>query len=266
MKYTFDHDLHIHSQLSLCSGDPAQSAEAILEYGINNGLKTLCVTDHFWDAQVEGASDWYKKQDFAHINAIKPLPQAEGVKLLFGCETDMDMLRHIGIAPGTFDEFDFVIIPINHLHMRGFTISEEDAGSLERRAQLWAERFEALLDMPLPFHKVGVAHLACSLMAPPVREEYLKMLELIPDAEMERLFAKAADVGIGIELNSSDMSFGDEEADRVLRMFRIAKAQGCKFYCGSDAHHPDGFEKAGEIFVRAIELLGLTEEDKFCLV
>jgi histidinol phosphatase-like PHP family hydrolase len=46
-------------------------------------------------------------------------------------------------------------------------------------------------------------------------------------------------------------------------MFRIAKAQGCRFYLGSDAHHPDELLKARRIFERAIDLLDLRESDKF---
>lgn len=68
---------------------------------------------------------------------------------------------------------------------------------------------------------------------------------------------------MGIELNMSDMSFEDSEADQVLRMYRIAKSSGCKFYCGSDAHHPEKFDTAAEVFNRAIDLLGLEESDKF---
>jgi hypothetical protein len=46
-------------------------------------------------------------------------------------------------------------------------------------------------------------------------------------------------------------------------MFRIAKYQGCKFYCGSDAHHPAGLVNSPARFERAIDLLGLQESDKF---
>jgi histidinol phosphatase-like PHP family hydrolase len=83
---------------------------------------------------------------------------------------------------------------------------------------------------------------------------------------MERVFSDCARVGVGIELNMSDMSFEDSEADQVLRMYRIAKSCGCKFYCGSDAHHPEKFDTAAEVFNRAIDLLGLEESDKFIVV
>ena len=61
------------------------------------------------------------------------------------------------------------------------------------------------------------------------------------------------------------MNFAEEEADIVLRPYRIAKSCGCKFYCGSDAHHPAGLDKAKAIFERAVDMLGLKEEDKIYL-
>ena len=74
MKFIVDHDLHIHSQLSSCSSDPRQTKERILQYAKENGLKKICLTDHFWDSKVPGASFWYKPQDFAHIEQSLPLP------------------------------------------------------------------------------------------------------------------------------------------------------------------------------------------------
>ena len=94
-----------------------------------------------------------------------------------------------------------------------------------------------------------------------IRETMLSF-DIIPTDEMERLFSKAKDVGIGIELNKADMSFKDDEADRVLRMFKVAKGCGCKFYLATDGHHPKNFENSIEIFDRAITLLNLQESDK----
>ena len=54
MKFQIDHDLHIHSRLSFCSDDPAQTTEAILAYGEKNGMTSLALTDHYWDRLVHG--------------------------------------------------------------------------------------------------------------------------------------------------------------------------------------------------------------------
>ncbi len=263
MKYKFDHDYHIHSTLSRCSADPEQSDERILRYARDNGLTEICLTDHYWDSAVPCDFYWYQPQNFEHIAKALPLPKAEGVRFMFGCETDINKELLLGTVPERFDSFDFIVVPTTHLHMTNFTIREEDKKSCEIRARLWASRLDALLSMKLPFNKIGIAHLACSLINNNSREEYLKTLSLIPTEEMERLFARAAELGCGIELNRDDMSFADSEADTILRPFRIAKAAGCKFYLGSDAHHPKDFENAKAVFERAINLLDLKESDKF---
>lgn len=263
MRFIIDHDYHIHSRLSTCSKDPEQTAERILRYAKENRLRRVCVTDHFWDEKVGGASAWYEPQNFAHISSIRPLPKAEGVEFLFGCETDMDMNFRLGISPERFDEFDFIIIPTTHLQMVGFTISESDAQSNERRAALWVERMDRLLEQKLPFEKIGIAHSVCPLIRPKSREEYLEVLDLIPEDDAKRVYKRAAALGCGIEINYGDMCFKDEEAQRVLRLFYIAKDCGCKFYLGSDAHHPGTFDNVGRVFSRAIEMLALKERDKF---
>ena len=175
----------------------------------------------------------------------------------------MDRFFTVGLPKWRFDDFDFVIIPTTHLHMKNFTISEEDQASNERIAELWVERLDRLLDMDLPFKKIGIAHLSCTLLNRRSREDYLASLRLISDSDMERVFMKAARVGCGIEINKDDINFTDEEAEDVLRMYRIAKKCGCKFYLGSDSHGLRAFENVQSRFALAIELLGLTEDDKF---
>ena len=264
MRCVWDNDLHIHSKISVCSNLPEQSTERILSYAVENGLKTICLTDHFWDDAVAGASDWYKPQNFEHISAAKPLPQTDGVRFLFGCETDLDKFLTLGISKERLDEFSFIVIPTTHFHMKGFTLSEDETASPKSRAEAWVKRLDKVLGMDLPFHKVGLAHLTCGLIAPK-RDEYLETIKLIPSEEMQRLLKKAAELGVGIELNRGDMSFADDEKDIVLRPYRIAKQCGCKFYFGSDAHSPAQLDKSKAVFERAIDLLELTEDDKFIL-
>ncbi len=267
MKYVVDHDYHIHSQLSSCSNDPEQTPERILRYAKDNGLKRIVLTDHYWDSAVEGGINWYKPQNFEHISESKPLPQSDGIEFLFGSESEMKQDTVLGLPRERFDDFAFVIIPTTHLHMHGFTISMEDVPSMEAHARLWVERMDALLGMDIPFRKVGVAHLACSLLAKGLESGFENInqardavLDMIPDGEYERVFKKAAEVGIGIELNYYDIKHATES---TLRPFRIAKTQGCKFYCGSDAHHPQNLDPSIDVFKQAVDRLGLTEDDKF---
>jgi histidinol phosphatase-like PHP family hydrolase len=263
MKFTIDHDYHIHSHISSCSSDPEQTKARILQYAKENGLSTVCLTDHYWDSAVPGASNWYSSQNFEHISKAKPLPQDNEVKFLFGCETDLDKFLTVGIPKERYSDFDFIIIPTTHLHMVGFTITKEDAQSNEKIAELWVKRLDAIMNISLPFGKIGIAHLVCSLLNTKSRKDYLETLDMIPSSEIKRIFTKAAELGLGIELNQTDMTFSDKEADTVLRPFRIAKSCGCKFYLGSDAHHPAEFTNTKKIFERAVSLLDLSEDDKF---
>ncbi len=262
MRYIVDHDLHIHSHLSLCSNDMRQNTEAILRYGEENGLHTLCLTDHMWDRAIPGARgmEFYERQDYDYIAAARPLPTSDHVRFLFGCETDLDRHLTLGISGALMDQLDFVIIPTTHLHMNGFTC--DGCEGVEERAQLWITRLDAVLNMNLPFHKIGIAHLTCGLMYP---GHAIEVLNAIPQREYHRLFAKAAEVGVGIELNFNSFEFTGDALETTLRPYRIAKEEGCRFYFGSDAHHPGDLASAKANFENIVDLCGLTEEDKFRL-
>lgn len=259
MRYIFDNDLHLHSYISACSSDPEQTTELILEYAKKNSLKKVCLTDHYWDSAVEGPSDWYKPQNFERVIKSKPLPTAEGIDFMFGVETDMDKFMRIGIPKERFKDFDFVVIPTTHFHMPGFTVWENI--TTKERARMWSAKLDALFNMDLPFKKIGIAHLACELIAP-TRQEFDEVLSLIPDSDFERVFCKAAALGVGIELNQCDMEYLPKSQD-TYRMFMCAKKCGCKFYMASDSHHPKDFENTKAIFEKAIDILELKEEDKF---
>ncbi len=259
MRYIFDNDLHLHSYISACSSDPEQTTELILEYAKKNSLKRVCLTDHYWDSAVDGPSDWYRPQNYEHVIKSKPLPTAEGIEFLFGVETDMDKFMRIGIPKERFSDFDFVVIPTTHFHMPGFTVWKNI--TLEERARMWVAKLDALFNMDLPFRKIGIAHLACDLIAP-TRKKYNKVLSRISDSDLVRIFTKAAELGVGIELNREDMDYLPQSRDSY-RIFTTAKKCGCKFYMASDAHHPEDFENAKAVFERAIDILELTEDDKF---
>ncbi len=263
MKYVIDHDYHIHSRLSSCSGIPEQTPERILQYAKENGFKQICLTDHFWDEDVPGASDWYKPQNYAHIVQSLPLPQDEQVKFYFGCECDMDRFYTVGLSKEKFEKFDFIIIPTTHMHMMGFTLTEAD-DTLERRKELYLLRMEELLKKDLPFYKVGLAHPTDGLLAPKNPEDHLEVLGMVSDEEFTDIFTKIAAKGMGIELNmGSFRGYNAEGWERSLHPYKIAKACGCKFYLGSDAHGPAALDEAKPIFEKIVDLLGLEESDKF---
>ena len=271
MRYQIDHDLHIHSCLSLCAKSTRQNPERILEYAAENGFSTVVLTDHYWDERVDGVSfygndkeRWYSIQNTAHTDLALPLPQKDGIRFLYGCETEMDMRCRIGISPKEVERRAFIIVPTTHLHMTGLSIAEEDR-TVDKCAELWVKRFEALLESGLPLRKVGIAHLTCPLFSPErTAESTVECLSKIASEDMKHLFGKAAEGGLGIEINFSAKPFEAMGAlDELLRPYRIASECGCKFYLGSDAHHPDELARARANFETNIDLLGLTEDQKF---
>lgn len=264
MRFPVDHDYHIHSKLSSCSKDPEQSTAHILEYAKEHGYRQICLTDHFWDETVDGASRWYTPQNYDHVRQSLPLPQAEGIEFLFGVETEMTKDNILGISPDRYDAFDFIIVPISHFHMVGFTLSEEDAATVEGRANRFLAKLEAVLSMPLPFHKIGLAHMANDTIGGRDLTMYCQVLRQITGERLRALFTKAAALGVGIELNTSCLAFrSEEEAQAVTDFYTVAKECGCKFYIGTDAHHPAQLVGQKDVAQRFIDRLGLTEEDRF---
>ncbi len=279
--YRVDHDIHLHSFLSACSVDPEQTAEAILKYGEENGYRYLCMTDHGWSEHIpckmgfyesphkkianlpyrkskDGRDDGFYLQKTSHVREILPLPQGETTKFYFGVETDMDEDGTLGMGGEDFSIFDFVIVPTTHLHMFPFR-------SVGASTEAYVTRMNHLLEMDLPFDKIGIAHLACSLIAP--NGLWHEVLDGVTDAQYIDMFQKVARCGAGVEINADDFDFSKktpEEVHSVLRVFRFAKECGCRFYLGSDAHHPGELRPARAIFENAVRELALTEADKFC--
>lgn len=261
MDFPVDHDLHCHTYLSKCSGDPEQTAENILKHARENGYTLQCITDHLWDRKVPGPNDFYESQDIDHVRQILPLPGDDQVRMVFGCETEFCGGNRLALDPGNYDQFDFIVIPPNHFHMtrpREYDTEEKTAG-------LFAERLEEISNLPLPWHKVGIAHITCSLIFKE-GDPYL-VYRLVDEKRFRAVMRKFAKLGAGIEINLS--SFGPgwlEHKEDALRLYRMALEEGCKFYLASDAHHPDGLRTVPDRAPKVIELLGLKKEDQFRLL
>lgn len=255
-----DHDYHIHTALSTCCGDERMTMENIIPALQAAGIREACITDHMWDRRMPGADDWYGPQDVDHVRRNLPFPPSGDLKLYFGCETEFCGGTKIGISPESYDVFDFIIVPFNHLH-NNFS-RPVDCVTPEQVARLFVDHFEDLTRIPLPWHKVGIAHLTCALTYP--GENLHRVFELLDYDRLAGIFQKLQAYGAGIELNGG--SFKDDwqaHEETFLRIYRVAKAQGCKFYCGSDAHAVGALERVPTLLPIVIEKLGLTQADQF---
>lgn len=265
MRYVIDHDYHLHSHLSPCGKDPLQTPENMLKWAEDNGLATICLTDHFWDTAVRPAGDYlsgtYRNNDYARISSALPLPQSEKTKFYFGCEGEMDFSFRIGLSPEIVEKMDFIVIPTTHLHMPRLTV--HPGATVEERAVLFTHRIDAFIDSGLPAGKTGLAHMVCSLMAPGQWEDHLRVLESIPDSVFYHQFRRIREKDYGVELNIDMRRYTPESLQTVLRPFFIAKECGCKFYLGSDAHTTAECARAMENFELMVSALDMKESEKY---
>ena len=271
MRYVPDHDLHIHTHLSPCSGDPEQTTARILQYGVEHDLKHLCVTDHFWDETVPMPTggwgpDFYTSQNWPHITKQLPLPTREGIRFLFGAEVDMTLDGTIGVSAQRLEQMDFLLISISHFHCTDFTISAADAATAEGKAEALLRKLEWVLERDLPWHKVGLAHLLGQKVSGGDPDVHCQVIRLLQGERLTNLFKKAAALGVAIELNTATFNFGsDVEREAVTGFYAHAKACGCKFCFGSDAHAPFQTEHHRARAQAMADALELTEEDIFCV-
>lgn len=261
--FPIDHDLHCHSFVSSCSADPLQSPQAILDAAKRHGFTCQCITDHFWDRDVPGSMSWYEPQDLDHVKQSLPLPKDDSVRMVFGCETEFCGGKTLAISPKHYDEFEFIIIPPNHFHMLGF-VRPESYNNEDLIAQLLVERLEEIGEPDLPWRKVGIAHMTC-----PVTfrgGDLARIFRTVDERRYRAAVRKFAERGAGIEINAACFANGwQEHTEDHLRLYRLAKEEGCKFYLGSDAHHPAGLETITERLGLVTSMLGLTAADQYTI-
>ena len=269
MGYIIDHDFHIHSGGSMCSGDPNQTPARILRYAAEEGFSAVALTDHFWDETVpmlQGGwgPDFYTSQNWAHITKQLPLPNQEGIRFLFGAEVDMTLDGTIGISPERLAQMDILLISISHFHMTDFTIRSEDAATPEGRAKVLLDKLDLLLTYDLPWHKISLAHLTGPKLGGGDPDFHCEVLRLVQGERLTAIFRSIAEKGMGIELNTGTFHFSNEaEEAAVVAFYAHAKECGCKFTFGSDEHKSNGFAYHRERGQCMADALGLTEEDIF---
>ena len=269
MRYIVDHDFHIHSGGSMCSGDPEQTPTRILQYGVDEGYAAVALTDHFWDETVPmprggWGPDFYESQNYPHISKQLPLPHHDGIRFLFGAEVDMTLDGTVGISKERLATMDFALISISHFHCTDFTISAADAATPEGRAKVLLDKLELLLTYDLPWHKIGLAHLTGPKLGCGDPAFHCEVLRLLKGERLTALFKKAAALGVAIELNTGTFRYGNEEEQQaVVDFYAHAKECGCTFCFGSDAHTADGFTYHRARGQAMADALGLEEKDIF---
>ncbi|NMA95947.1 MAG: PHP domain-containing protein [Clostridiales bacterium] len=255
------HDIHIHTHLSSCSSDPEATPENYIRLAKELGIEVLGFSDHFWDSNVEGASDWYRPQNFEHIMQIKDMMPEDtlGVKVLIGCETEYCGDGKLGITREVAEKLDFVLVPTSHVHMKGFTVPAW-INKPKDVANIMVEYFK---DVTQYDFVTGLAHPFYPLSYKNVDE----IVGCISDEELQECFGMAQEADMSIEINTCNLpSTKDAETDLYhddvyINMYNIAKKMGCKFHLGTDAHSIGAFSRNTRLKESVEKILGLTNED-----
>lgn len=262
----FDHDFHVHT---IYSNDTSKKAtvENYIPAAKAMGLKKVGIAEHFWDDTIEGAFPFYVPLTFQHVSQVRrELVEfsGQGVELFFGCEVEYDPVHHApALSPKVAEQFDFVIVPNSHSHE---TMPKEYYADKAKHKDFILEAFNNIISCDVSRYVCGIAH-PFSLC----RCEYPcdDLIGLISDDEFKDLFARTANKGIALEFNIGSFMGGlhrlgleiDRAGDcQLMRMFRIAKAEGCKFFFGTDAHgvgHLEGLDCMDPL----ADCLGLTDDD-----
>lgn len=228
------HDLHIHTNLSLCSSDPEQTVENISAWAAAHGVDTIGISNHVWDCDAPAGSEFYAGQPFSHIMKIRNQIPADlhGVRLLIGAETEFAGGK-IMLSQACKDQLDYLLVPHSHIHMVGLVLPK-DRVTDEQVADYLVTSF---CDLVSKDFATIIAHPFGPVGRTPMQTKAI--LDCISDEQFADCFTLAAQHGAAIEINGS--TFEREWNDPQLmanheRMFSIARDCGCTFTLGSDAH------------------------------
>lgn len=257
------HDIHIHTHLSSCGDRFAFMADYVAA-AKRIGLKTIGFSDHAWDDNVVGASDWYKPQTYKRLairrEEIKKI-DTEGIDVLLGAEGEFANLL-LGISEEAKEFVDYILVPHSHTHMAGFVLPQECVGNPEKHAKYLVDSFISLCGHEKRDLFFGIVHPMCPIGKKPW--ETNEIYKFISDGMLLECAKAAKEANVTLELNLScvkHLNTEDSEESAYLRFFDVCKKEGCKFFLGSDAHNMGAFEALHETRDDAMALMGLTESD-----
>ena len=195
--------LHVHTNYSDGTTTVLDWAESCRQAG----YEWVGITDHSQSSPYGGglaAADVPRQH--AEIDAVNR--QLDGFRVLKGVEADIMPDGSLDYGPAVLQSFDFVIASV---HTR-FTMSEREM----------TERVLTAMDDP---HLAILGHPTGRLLLS--REPYA--------IDLDRVFRKAADRGIAVEVNADP-----HRQDLDWRLVRQAREAGVQVSIGADAHSAGG--------------------------
>jgi len=261
-------DFHIHTAISPCA-DRSAGAAGYIEQAKRLGMTKLGFSNHFWDEDVPGASPFYSELSTARLQTLLPELESadipEGMRVFFGCETEMPLDDSIALLPEHAPLFEYILIPTTHFNLKDLTISSSvkdpaevgqlmvDRFLIAAQSELSRERRTALCH---PFTPYGFFDVADELLGG------------ITDGELEYCFSTAAGLGVPVEVNrkmllAEGMSMdGSGFPYQFVRIMTVARECGCAIYHGTDSHSVRDLEFNAEgLFGRFARACGIEYSD-----
>ncbi len=246
------HDLHIPASCA--------SIEDYLTIAEARSLETLGLLYPIWDApDTPVPDDFYADLD-AESALSEPLPASEAIKLLRGCEIELDKTGILGLTAETAKKFDFVLVSHSHSQFDG-VIAPADRRNPKKLASVLCDRFSLLVEHPLSGHITAIAH---PFFPSGNLEDFDEVLFHVSDDRLENLFADAIYKNIALEVNASAfLSYPVKSMHRseLFRMYETARECGCKFIFGSDCRETALYPEFLERLSVLAELLEITEAE-----
>ncbi len=262
--YNTPSDLHVHTNLSFCA--PRQTlASSYLPHCGQEGVTTLGFSNHIYAPRYLKRAGIPEERggDYALRlrRELEELQPSAPVRLLLGCEVETFCGEEPTLSPQEAKNFDYVLLAASHIMNFPDEYRNYDLSTPAKLRALILERFlrACELEYPVP---TGICHPLYPICSPWEQE----VVDGITDSQLADCFTLAAAKNKSIEIHACLYRRGtalDEEglSPSYLRVLAAAKACGCRFHFGSDAHSPDAFQGVHRLLLLAAQRLGITRED-----
>lgn len=245
-------DYHLHSSFSEDSDTPMK---AMIERGIELGLKHMCFTEHmdidFPCREGEEKGRFEVNTDSYLFDLIRcKEAYADKIKVCFGIELGLQphISKEIAAYAKSYD-FDFIIASSHLCNRKDPYYPEFYEGRTEDEAYL--EYFESILDNLKKISNFDVyGHLDYVVRYGPDKDKnysYRKYADVL-----DAILFKLIEQGKGIEVNTGGICYGLRELNPCTDIIKRYRELGGEIITvGSDAHTTkrisEGFERAAEI-------------------
>lgn len=223
MGLTIEHDLHIHSNLSLCAR-AEMTFENIASAARSRGFAVIGVCDH-----TDVVGDWERERRLLrNFDLARRAARGSGLRILVGSEVTMLAPGKVAISADTARQLDYVSVATNHYHL------PEVQHPCDRTARGYARHHLEILESICDLDWADiVAHPFLSGFIKDVQFGQEEFFQAIDEERLKELLARLGKRNIRLELNPRVPA---ERTDFFRRVVEMGREAGVRFSLGSDAH------------------------------